>query len=102
MGRRLILAAVLAAVLAPGATAADRSTLTVHGSSYGAVLFDGRGFVLYAFTADRRGRSVCTGECARRWPPLLVKGSAHAGTGAKASLLGTTRRADGSTQATYA
>jgi predicted lipoprotein with Yx(FWY)xxD motif len=102
VGRRLILAAVLAALLAPGAAAADRGTLTVHGSSYGAVLFDGRGFVLYAFTADRRGRSVCTGACAKRWPPLLVKAGAHAGTGAKASLLGTSRRADGTIQVTYA
>ena len=60
-----------------------------------------RGFVLYAFTRDARGTSSCTGACAAAWPPVLVK-TAQAGAGAKASLVGTTRRSDGSVQATYA
>ena len=94
--------AALAAVLAlsGNAAAADRSTLHVQKSDYGPVLFDGRGYVLYAFTYDRRNKSRCYGACAEAWPPYLVK-QPRAGAGASASLLGTTRRSDGSIQATY-
>jgi predicted lipoprotein with Yx(FWY)xxD motif len=77
-------------------------TLTVHSSSFGNVLFDGRGFVLYAFTKDPRGRSACSGACAKAWPPYVVRSQVRAGAGVKASLLGTIRRANGSRQVTYA
>jgi predicted lipoprotein with Yx(FWY)xxD motif len=89
-------------VVAPATPAGERETVTVRTSAYGRILFDGRGYVLYAFTSDPRGRSVCRGECATRWPPHIVRRAAAAGTGAKAALLGTTKRADGTTQATYA
>jgi predicted lipoprotein with Yx(FWY)xxD motif len=93
----------LATLLVPSdhAMAADRGTLTVRASRYGQILFDGRGYVLYAFTHDTKGRSACTGACAAAWPPYLAK-SPHAGAGARSSLLGTTRRSDGSVQVTYA
>src|SRR5918911_746682 len=96
-----VLAALAALVLTGNANAADRSVLTSGRSSYGQVLFDGRGFALYAFTHDSRGRSTCTGACAAAWPPYLVKSAAKAGAGARSSLLGTTRRSDGSLQVTY-
>lgn len=76
--------------------------VTTHASKYGRVLFDGRGFALYAFTADPKRRSVCTGACAAAWPPYLVKGTPHAGRGVESALLGTIRRADGRRQLTYA
>jgi predicted lipoprotein with Yx(FWY)xxD motif len=104
--RRIVVIAILAAaVLAPDAMSAhgvDRGTVTAHTSRFGSILFDGRGFVLYAFTRDPRGRSVCNGVCAKAWPPYLVTRPARAGRGVKPSLLGTTRRADGGLQATYA
>ena len=102
--RRLVLlvAVVLATVLVPTATPADRGTVTVHASRFGRTLFDGRGFVLYAFTRDPRGRSVCTGACAAAWPPYTVAAPPRAGAGVTRSLLGTTRRADGKLQVTYA
>jgi predicted lipoprotein with Yx(FWY)xxD motif len=97
----LLLSAI--AVLAPSAAAAPtRSTVAVGKSAYGPVLFDGRGFALYAFTHDRQGRSTCGGACAQAWPPYRLRGSVRAGTGAKSSLLGTLRRTDGSRQVTYA
>jgi predicted lipoprotein with Yx(FWY)xxD motif len=58
--------------------------------------------VLYLFTRDRRGASRCAGECAKRWPPFIVRRRARAGTGVRAKLIGTTRRADGRLQVTYA
>ena len=100
--RLIAVPAALAAalVLSGHAMAADRGTLTVGSSDYGRVLFDGRGFALYAFTHDPKGKSTCTGACAAAWPPYLAR-SPRAGSGAKSSLLGTTRRADGSVQVTY-
>jgi predicted lipoprotein with Yx(FWY)xxD motif len=98
----LALAAVSATSLALASSQAPRSTLTAGSSSYGRILFDGRGFVLYAFTRDPRGKSVCAGACARAWPPYLVKTRPQPGAGVKARLLGTTRRAGGKLQVTYA
>jgi predicted lipoprotein with Yx(FWY)xxD motif len=98
--RKLIVFAVACVALASAtSTMASEQvapTLTVRSSSFGKVLFDGRGFVLYAFTRDARGRSTCTGGCAKAWPPYVVK------TAPKGRLLGTTRRADGKLQVTYA
>jgi len=98
----LALAAASASSAALASSYADRSTLTAGPSSYGRVLFDGRGFVLYAFTRDPRGKSACVRDCARAWPPYLVKTRPRAGSGVKASRLGTTKRADGRLQVTYA
>jgi predicted lipoprotein with Yx(FWY)xxD motif len=87
---------------APAAAQTPRSTVTVKASSFGRILFDGRGYVLYGFTRDPRGKSLCSGACARAWPPFIVKARPRAGAGVAAGRLGTTKRADGSLQATYA
>src|SRR5213592_3626772 len=103
MRRLLALAACLAfCSSAVAASTRSRSMVTVRSSSFGSVLFDGRGFVLYGFTRDPRSRSVCTGTCASAWPPYLVKTRATAGPGVRAKLLGTTKRRDGKVQVTYA
>jgi predicted lipoprotein with Yx(FWY)xxD motif len=103
---RLLLVAVaaLAAFVAAASASSTppRSTVLVKSSSFGRVLFDGRGFVLYGFTRDPRGRSACSGACAGAWPPYLVKRGASAGPGVQAKLLGTTRRKNGTLQVTYA
>ena len=91
----------LVSAAAPMAAEQAAPTLTARSSSFGKVLFDGRGFVLYAFTKDRQ-RSACSGACAKAWPPYVVRGAVRAGAGVKASLLGTVRRANGSRQVTYA
>ena len=76
--------------------------VTAARSPYGTIVFDGRGFVLYAFTRDVRGHSACAGACAKRWPPYIVTGKLLAGPGVGARRLGTIRRSDGSRQATLA
>jgi predicted lipoprotein with Yx(FWY)xxD motif len=94
---------VLVLALVSGTNAGTTSPKVVaHSSSYGRVLFDGRGFVLYAFTHDRHGRSTCSGACAKAWPPYLVRRKPQAGSGVKPALIGTVRRANGRLQATYA
>src|SRR5207248_4108935 len=76
--RTLSLLLSLAATLAVGGTSTSAS-FTVRSSDYGRILFDGSGKALYAFGRDGRGRSRCSGECARRWPPFLVKSRPSAG-----------------------
>jgi predicted lipoprotein with Yx(FWY)xxD motif len=98
----LAIAALAAAILAPAAMSEQQPTLTTHASAYGKVLFDGRGFVLYAFTRDQR-RSACYGACAKAWPPYFApKGSLRVGLGLKRSLLATIKRRNGKRQVTYA
>ena len=48
-----------------------------------------------------RARARATAACAKFWPPLLTTGKPKAGAGAKAALLGTTKRTDGKLQVTY-
>jgi predicted lipoprotein with Yx(FWY)xxD motif len=99
---KLVLALVATAVLAPAAVSASGPVLTAHSSNYGKAVFDGRGYVLYAFTRDHK-RSACYGECAKRWPPYFArKGTPRVGKGLKASLLGTVKRRNGRRQVTYA
>jgi predicted lipoprotein with Yx(FWY)xxD motif len=96
---------VTAAVLTPTAMStgkAERGVLTAQSSRFGQILFDGKGFVLYAFTRDTRGRSRCSGACAAAWPPYIVKAAPRAGAGVKRALLGAIRRPDGRLQGTYA
>src|SRR5689334_8435095 len=95
-------ATAAASLAAPASPRASAATLTARSSNYGTILFDGRGFALYAFTKDAKGPSRCYGDCAKAWPPLLVKRRAFAGMGTKAPLVGTTKRRDGKLQATYA
>jgi predicted lipoprotein with Yx(FWY)xxD motif len=73
----------------------------VRSTRFGRILVDGRGLTLYLFTHDRRNLSRCYGACARAWPPLLTTSAPRARTGARSSLLGTTRRRDGRRQVTY-
>ncbi len=98
------LAALLLAALAlaPSGSSSTGATLTAHASRFGTVLFDGRGYVLYAFTRDPRGRSACYGACAKAWPVYFSRGTLRAGRGVKRALIGTRRRRDGRRQVTYA
>ena len=67
----------------------------------GQILVDGAGKTLYLFVADSGSSSTCYTACAQLWPPVLTSGPPQAGTGANASLLGTTTRTDGKTEVTY-
>jgi len=80
---------------------AAAARVAIAGSGLGRVLVDGRGRTLYLFEKDARGKSSCAGKCATFWPPLISSGKPVATAGAKASLLGITRRADGRLQVTY-
>jgi predicted lipoprotein with Yx(FWY)xxD motif len=88
------------AAIASSATGSP-ATVKTGTSSLGRIVVDGKSHTLYLFEKDKHGKSACSGACAQNWPPLLTKGAPKAGAGAKASLLGTTKRSDGTTQVTY-
>ncbi len=99
-----IVALVAGSSTGSAATATSPRSATVESASspFGRILVDTGGNTLYLFEKDKDARSACAGTCATYWPPLLVQGKLTARRGAKQSLLGTARRADGTRQATYA
>ena len=103
--RRHLALFVLFAALAVAATATATSGSTrvaLRTTSLGHVLVGPNGHTLYMFGADHTKLSTCYTACAQNWPPLLAVGAPAAGTGVKASLLGTTKRKNGKLQVTYA
>ncbi|HEV2966858.1 MAG TPA: hypothetical protein VG009_02050, partial [Candidatus Dormibacteraeota bacterium] len=70
--------------------AGTNATIAVATSKLGQVLVDGKGITVYLFVADTGTSSTCNTACATVWPPVLTTGAPQAGTGATASLLGTT------------
>lgn len=67
----------------------------------GTILVDSEGRTLYDFHKDKGSTSACYGACAGAWPPLLTAGDPQAQGAADRSMLGTTKRKDGSVQVTY-
>jgi predicted lipoprotein with Yx(FWY)xxD motif len=74
---------------------------TSSAGSLGTILVDSQGNTLYVFDKDTGTQSTCSGACATAWPPLRADGKPTAGSGADASMLGTTTRSDGKPQVTY-
>jgi predicted lipoprotein with Yx(FWY)xxD motif len=90
------------AATAPPKTATGApATVGVASASLGQILVDSQGRTLYLFKKDTGTTSTCSGACAAAWPPLLVNGKPTVGSGANASLVGTTTRPEGKTQVTY-
>jgi len=89
----------------PAAASSGTAAMTIGLQSVsgidGKILADGQGRALYLFTADKSSTSTCTGACASAWPPVTASAMPMAGGGVSQSLLGTTKRADGTEQLTY-
>jgi predicted lipoprotein with Yx(FWY)xxD motif len=85
---------------APASAGGGSSGATVKTAKIGSVtvLTNAKGLTLYSFVPDTPTQSKCNGSCAHFWPP--VKGPVTAGAGVTGKL-GTIKRSDGSTQATY-
>jgi predicted lipoprotein with Yx(FWY)xxD motif len=108
---RMIVAAAVFATLAaaifalhPPATHAAQAkgvVVSTAKTSLGRVIVKSNGHTLYMFGKDRNGKSACSGQCATFWPPLITSGKPRVASGARAALIGTTRRADGRLQVTY-
>ena len=92
------------AIAQPSATAgcaASGHAIALCSTNLGRVLVNSKGHTLYLFKKDKGAKSSCYGSCATFWPPLLKHGTATVGPGLKTSLLGTTRRRNGTQQLTY-
>jgi predicted lipoprotein with Yx(FWY)xxD motif len=70
-------------------------TTNIHGVT---VLTNAKGLTLYWFAPDTPTKSACYGACAAYWPPVF--GSVKLAPGVPGTI-GTIKRSDGSTQATY-
>jgi predicted lipoprotein with Yx(FWY)xxD motif len=84
-----------AASASGGATGRTLDARSIHGAD---LLTNSDGLTLYTFAPDGLDKSVCYGACAAYWPP--VPGNMAAGPGVTGKI-GTIKRTDGSTQATY-
>lgn len=58
-------------------------------------------FPVYTLSTDTRHQSVCTGECALSWPPVLTAGRPFVTSGLDQHAFGTIVRPDGTHQVTY-
>lgn len=70
-------------------------------NGFGKVLVDDKDMTLYLFEKDKGGKSACSGECAKQWPPVITTEKPTAGPGVNASWLATMDREDGTKQVTY-
>lgn len=79
----------------------EGSRVVAAASDFGTILFDDTGQAIYMFDVEATSRPRCYGSCADAWPPVLTIGDPVAGRQVDATLLGTTRRTDGTNQVTY-
>ncbi len=91
----------------PGTAAKPSTKFSVASvSGVGSVVVDGRGRTVYILTSGGKTNVPCNDAsgCTKLWPDLPLPGSmsaAEAGSGLKASLLGTKKLSDGETYPTY-
>jgi predicted lipoprotein with Yx(FWY)xxD motif len=81
--------------------ASSVATVSATSTSLGMILVDGSGRTLYLFEKDQPNQSACVGACAAAWPVDQSSGTPRAGSGVTASMLGTIKRSDNTTQVTY-
>jgi predicted lipoprotein with Yx(FWY)xxD motif len=86
---------------AAGGTGASASTVGTMKIGNVTVLTNAKGLTLYTFAPDKPNKSVCYGSCAAYWPPVKGPVTVAADVTGVTGKLGTTRRTDGSLQATY-
>ena len=86
------------------APAAGLVLTTASVGKLGTVLTDRDGMTLYRFDEDTADPSVstCDGDCAVRWPPLLVDSPRFEVRGVEQASVGSVTRADGTLQVTVA
>jgi predicted lipoprotein with Yx(FWY)xxD motif len=103
----IVLAGVLAsagAVALPataGAAASPIMLTTTHTKTWGPILTLSNGDVVYRLTTDPKNKSVCSGACAKVWPPVTLAAGQKKPAGNGLSGLGTITRSNGTHQVTF-
>jgi predicted lipoprotein with Yx(FWY)xxD motif len=82
------------------ATAAATGGVRLASTDAGMVLVDPRGRTLYAFAADTKGHSACTGSCLSYWPPEPGDAMPQSAPDGVTATFGEITRDDGSSQLT--
>ena len=77
-------------------TLAFFSLFSAMAANASGTLADSNGMTLYVFDKDNGSESVCYDDCAKNWPPFLMKDDDKA-----SDKWGMTTRKDGSMQWTY-
>jgi predicted lipoprotein with Yx(FWY)xxD motif len=93
----LLLAAACGGSSASSAPASSSGATAV--TTVGKILVDAKGRTMYAFAADSKGHSACTGSCLTYWPPVPAAAKPPTAPGVTATF-GVLHRTDGSTQLT--
>jgi predicted lipoprotein with Yx(FWY)xxD motif len=86
-----------------GATGAAHSltaAVNTAATSAGKILVDAQGRTMYAFAADSKGKSACTGSCLTYWPPVPAGANAPTAAAGVTATLGVLHRSDGAAQLT--
>jgi predicted lipoprotein with Yx(FWY)xxD motif len=95
----LLLLGLVAAQMTPHTQAAPALVKTASAN----ILVNAKRMTLYIFSIDKKNKSMCSGNCAKYWPPVTVP----KGTSVPATMpgimgkFGAATRADGSRQLTY-
>lgn len=93
-----------AAGAATSAHSARTEKIQLRHTSFGKVLVDVSGFVVYRFSKDTAKKNTCltVSECSTTWPALTTSGQPTAGPGVNVKLLSTIKLPSGPRQVTYA
>lgn len=89
-----------AAVSFPASASAAPKTVTIkveNNKTWGKILELGNGRTVYRLDSDPKGKSTCTGSCAKVWPPVLASKVKAKGAKGFAEI----KRAGGGKQVTY-
>jgi predicted lipoprotein with Yx(FWY)xxD motif len=99
----LALAGLISLGSSSGAHATTRAAAALVKTAPTQMLVGGRGMTLYVYAPDKKNKSVCYGECAAYWPPVIVPTGTKVPTtmpGIKGTF-GVTMRTNGKRQLTY-
>ena len=87
---------------AAGAASSPTTVTTAQNKTWGKILVLGNGTTVYRLTTDPKNKSVCKGECAKIWPPVVLAAGQKTPIGhGGVTGLGTITRSGGVHQVTY-
>jgi predicted lipoprotein with Yx(FWY)xxD motif len=87
--------------LASGASSSPITITVSQNKTWGPTLTLKDGDTLYRLTKDSKDKSVCTGQCAKTWIPVVLSAGQSAPVGVGVSHLGSFTRSGGTKQVTY-
>jgi predicted lipoprotein with Yx(FWY)xxD motif len=76
------------------------STVSTASTGAGKILVDSQGRTMYAFAADSKGKSNCSGSCLTYWPAVVAGLKTPAAPAGVTATFGVLHRQDGTAQLT--